>query len=115
MVVYQHLVLLVAGICFFMFGMIVASDNLQILAADLFAGRDPGLRDLLRRAKPLWTRMFILGLIVYGFSDLLRFSFRRAWAISAVCFDDSIRQKVLWITPLAMIGVIPRPRSHSTA
>jgi hypothetical protein len=38
----------------------------QILAADLLAGRDPGLRDVLRRAKPLWTRMFILGLIVYG-------------------------------------------------
>ena len=39
---------------------------LQLLAADLLAGRDPGLRDLLTRAKPLWTRMFLLGLIVYG-------------------------------------------------
>jgi hypothetical protein len=38
----------------------------QLLAADLHAGRDPGLRDLLSRAKPLWTRMFTLGLIVYG-------------------------------------------------
>jgi hypothetical protein len=38
----------------------------QLLAADLYAGRDPQLGDLLRRAKPLWTRMFILGLIVYG-------------------------------------------------
>ena len=40
--------------------------GLQILAADLLAGRDPDLRDVLRRAKPLWTRMFILGMIVYG-------------------------------------------------
>ena len=38
----------------------------QLLAADLHAGRDPTLSDLLSRAKPLWTRMFILGLIVYG-------------------------------------------------
>ena len=40
--------------------------GLQILAADLLAGRDPGLRNVLERAKPLWPRMFILGLIVYG-------------------------------------------------
>ncbi len=38
----------------------------QLLAADLHAGRDPSVHDLLSRAKPLWTRMFILGLIVYG-------------------------------------------------
>ncbi|MEO7724362.1 MAG: DUF4339 domain-containing protein [Chthoniobacterales bacterium] len=38
----------------------------QLLAADLSAGRDPAMSDLLARAKPLWTRMFILGLIVYG-------------------------------------------------
>ncbi len=38
----------------------------QLLAADLYAGGNPTLGDLLSRAKPLWTRMFILGLIVYG-------------------------------------------------
>jgi hypothetical protein len=38
----------------------------QLLAADLYAGRNPTFSDLLSRAKPLWTRMFILGLIVYG-------------------------------------------------
>ncbi len=38
----------------------------QLLAADLYAGRDPSLRDLLTRAKPLWTRLFTLGMIVYG-------------------------------------------------
>jgi hypothetical protein len=38
----------------------------QLLAADIYAGRDPTLGDLLSRAKPLWTRMFVLGLIVYG-------------------------------------------------
>src|SRR5450432_3922246 len=48
----------------------------------------------------------LLGLFVYGFRDLLRFSFKRAWAISGVCFDESIRRRVLWITPLAIVGVI---------
>jgi hypothetical protein len=38
----------------------------QLLAADLHAGRNPKLGDLLSRAKPLWRRMFTLGLIVYG-------------------------------------------------
>lgn len=38
----------------------------QLLAADLSAGRNPGLRELLTRAKPLWSRMFLLWLIVYG-------------------------------------------------
>jgi hypothetical protein len=40
--------------------------GLQLLAADLYAGRNPTLRDLLIRAKSLWSRMFLLGLIVYG-------------------------------------------------
>ncbi len=38
----------------------------QLLAADLHAGRDSSVHDLLSRAKPLWKRMFFLGLIVYG-------------------------------------------------
>ena len=38
----------------------------QLLAADLYAGQDPKLADLLSRAKPLWTRMFTLGIIVYA-------------------------------------------------
>lgn len=55
----------------------------QLLAADLDAGRNPGgLNDLLTRAKPLWTRMFILGLIVYG-SYLL-------WTIIPLLFAFSL-------------------------
>ncbi|MDQ3199116.1 MAG: DUF4339 domain-containing protein [Verrucomicrobiota bacterium] len=38
----------------------------QLLAADLHAGRSHGIGELLTRAKPLWTRMFTLGLIVYA-------------------------------------------------
>lgn len=48
----------------------------------------------------------VLGLLVYGFRDLLRFSPTRVWAISSVNFAESIRRKVLWIIPLAILGVI---------
>ncbi|MGD0464795.1 MAG: hypothetical protein ABSB74_20105 [Tepidisphaeraceae bacterium] len=48
----------------------------------------------------------IFGLLVVGASDVSRFSFKRVWALSGVCFDESIRKRVLWITPLAIVGVI---------
>lgn len=48
----------------------------------------------------------VLGLFVYGLKDVLRLSPGRIWAIGGVCFRDAIRRRVLWITPLAMIGVI---------
>ena len=41
-----------------------------------------------------------------AFGDVQRFRFRRVRAIAGVCFAESIRRKVLWITPLAIIGVI---------
>jgi hypothetical protein len=47
----------------------------------------------------------LLGLAV-GLSDVLRFSPKRIWAISSVGFRESIRRRVLWVTPLAMIGII---------
>ena len=48
----------------------------------------------------------VFGLLIVGFADARRFSLSRAWAISGVCFDESIRKRVLWITPLAIVGVI---------
>src|SRR4051794_16830051 len=44
--------------------------------------------------------------ILYGLHDLRRFSGKRVWAISGVCFDESIRRRILWITPLAILGII---------
>ncbi|MEO8439255.1 MAG: DUF4339 domain-containing protein [Spartobacteria bacterium] len=58
-VAFVMLALLVIGLPF-------ALAATQLLAADLRNGLDPKLDDLLARAKPLWTRMFTLGLIVYG-------------------------------------------------
>lgn len=54
---------------------------------------------------------FLFGLILLigfavGAKDFARFSGKRIWAISGVCFDESIRRRVLLITPLAILGVI---------
>ena len=59
LIVFVMLALLVVAWPFSLAGM-------QLLAADLYAGRNPGLREILSRAKSLWMRMFLLGLIVYG-------------------------------------------------
>src|SRR3954471_15074495 len=48
----------------------------------------------------------VLGLVVYGFRDLLRLSGGRVYAISSVCFAESVRRRIWLITPLAIIGVI---------
>ena len=48
----------------------------------------------------------VIGLFVIGWRDVLRFSATRVWAISSVSFAESIRRRVLWITPLAILGVI---------
>ena len=50
--------------------------------------------------------IIVFGLLIYGFRDLLKFSFTRAWAISGVVFTDAVRRKVLWVTPLAMLGIV---------
>src|SRR5436305_9876498 len=44
--------------------------------------------------------------IIIGLKDVARYSFKRSWAISSVSFAESIRRRVLWITPLAILGVI---------
>ncbi|HRK30843.1 MAG TPA: hypothetical protein PLD59_07160 [Tepidisphaeraceae bacterium] len=50
--------------------------------------------------------IIIVGLLVYGLRDVAVFSLSRVWAISSVCFAESIRKRVLWITPLAIIGIV---------
>jgi ABC-type transport system involved in multi-copper enzyme maturation permease subunit len=62
---------------------------------------DPGLKGWLVAGV-----IVVVGLLVIGFSDLVRLSWTRIWAISGVCFDESIRRRVLWITPLAMLGIL---------
>jgi hypothetical protein len=43
--------------------------------------------------------------IAYGWRDVSRFGFRRVRAIAGICFTEAIRRRVLWITPLAIVGV----------
>lgn len=48
----------------------------------------------------------VIGLLVIGIRDVLRLSLGRIWAIATVCFRQSIRRRVLWLTPVVIIGVI---------
>lgn len=50
--------------------------------------------------------VIVLAGLVIGWRDLLRFSPRRVWAISSVSFRESIRRRVLLITPLAILGAV---------
>lgn len=44
----------------------ISIAGLQLLAADLHAERNPTFSEIFHRAKPLWGRVFLLALIVYG-------------------------------------------------
>lgn len=48
----------------------------------------------------------VLVSLVYGFADVTRFSPYRMFAISGVSFAESIRRRVLWVTPVAIIGIL---------
>ena len=48
----------------------------------------------------------VVGLAVVGRTDVPRFSGKRVWAISGVCFAESVRRRVLWIIPLAIVGLV---------
>jgi ABC-type transport system involved in multi-copper enzyme maturation permease subunit len=50
--------------------------------------------------------LIVVGVVALGWKDITRFAFRRVQAIAGVSFRESIRRRVLWITPLAIIGVI---------
>ena len=58
---------------------------------------------------PQWLvagAIVLLGLLVYGFRDVIRFSLGRTRAIGSVCFAEAIRRRVLWLIPLAIVGVV---------
>jgi hypothetical protein len=48
----------------------------------------------------------LLAFLAVGIPDLLRLSPRRTWALSSVSFRESVRRRVLWVTPLAMLGIV---------
>jgi ABC-type transport system involved in multi-copper enzyme maturation permease subunit len=71
-----------------------------------------GLKNLIQNADPaLYVQIgvyaiIILYMIIAGIPDLVRLSAKRIWAISSVCFSESIRRRVLWIIPLALLGLV---------
>ena len=50
--------------------------------------------------------VIMLAFLVFGTRDLVRLSWARISAISSVSFQESIRRRVLWITPLAIVGAV---------
>ena len=55
---------------------------------------------------PIVGLLIVVAGMVIGLGDLRRFRWRRVSAIANVCFAESIRRRILWITPLAILGVI---------
>lgn len=72
--------------------------------SDVFDFQNWSVMNLL--AALLGALIVVVGLVVFGWRDLARFSWTRVWAIATVCFQQSIRRRVLWITPLVIVGVI---------
>ncbi|MFI5379125.1 MAG: ABC transporter permease [Tepidisphaerales bacterium] len=50
--------------------------------------------------------LILLAGLLLGFKDIVRFSLTRALAIASVCFTQSRRRGVFFITPLVILGVI---------
>ena len=48
----------------------------------------------------------VVGLLLIGRRDLMRLNLRRAWAIGSVCLKESLRRRVLWVTPVVMLAVV---------
>jgi ABC-type transport system involved in multi-copper enzyme maturation permease subunit len=50
--------------------------------------------------------LIVLLALAVGIPDMLRLSLKRIWAIGSVGFRESMRRRVLWVTPLAMLGIV---------
>ncbi|HYE17517.1 MAG TPA: hypothetical protein VEA69_03680, partial [Tepidisphaeraceae bacterium] len=48
----------------------------------------------------------VVAFLIFGLADVRRLSWVRISAISSVSFDESIRRRVLWVTPLAIVGAV---------
>src|SRR3954454_13541288 len=53
----------------------------------------------------LFGAILIAG-IGFGLVDIGRLSLRRIGAIASVCYSESIRRRILLITPLAILGIV---------
>lgn len=60
----------------------------------------------LQNAGYIIAASIVLVSVVYGFADVVRLSPYRVLAISSVAFAESIRRRVLWVTPVAIVGIL---------
>jgi hypothetical protein len=54
----------------------------------------------------VFAAAIVIAGLVYGLKDIARLSPTRIGAISGVSFNESIRRRVLWVTPVAIIGIL---------
>ena len=55
---------------------------------------------------PIAAAVIAAAVLAIGWQDVGRFRFRRVRAIAGVCFAESIRRRILWVIPLAIVGVV---------
>jgi Na+/H+ antiporter NhaC len=55
---------------------------------------------------PIVAAVIVAAVLAVGWRDVTRFRLRRVRAIAGVCFAESIRRRVLWVIPLAIVGVV---------
>lgn len=55
---------------------------------------------------PIVAAVIAAVVLAVGWRDVIRFRPRRVRAIAGVCFAESIRRRVLWVIPLAVVGVV---------
>ena len=55
---------------------------------------------------PIVAALIVVGGLAWGYRDVARFRPRRVAAIAGVCFTESIRRRILWVTPLAILGIV---------
>jgi ABC-type transport system involved in multi-copper enzyme maturation permease subunit len=65
-----------------------------------------GLEYFLQNAGWTVAAAIVLVGLVYGFADIARLNPVRVWALSSVSFAESIRRRVLWVTPVAIVGIL---------
>ena len=66
-----------------------------------------GVYDLVfRNAGLLAAAVIVIAVVIVGIGDLARLSPVRVLAISGVVVSDAIRRRVLWIAPVAIVGIL---------
>jgi ABC-type transport system involved in multi-copper enzyme maturation permease subunit len=83
--------------------MLLPSLNLIAQAA---AAAPTEQQALLSKVGWVLLAVILIAFVAFGMRDLARLSWARVNAISWVCWNESLRRRVLWITPLAIIGAI---------